>query len=145
VIRFSFDEFCIQHIPRHENCRAKDLTQGASGYNVQNKNFHVEAKPMLGGEKNLLYTEPDGLTATPTGLTATPTGLTATRCNQTAARANQAATQAGPTARTQGAAALRSRNWNMLKKIGGSRLLIICKIQARRSTKVFGVLLSSFL
>jgi hypothetical protein len=25
VIKFIFDEFCIHHIPRHENCRANDL------------------------------------------------------------------------------------------------------------------------
>jgi ribonuclease HI len=25
VIKFNFDEFCIHHIPRHENCRANDL------------------------------------------------------------------------------------------------------------------------
>jgi ribonuclease HI len=34
VIKFSFDEFCICHIPRYENCRANDLAQMASGYNV---------------------------------------------------------------------------------------------------------------
>jgi ribonuclease HI len=34
VIKFSFDEFCIHHIPRHENCRANDLAQGASANNV---------------------------------------------------------------------------------------------------------------
>jgi ribonuclease HI len=79
VIKFSFNEFCIHHIPRHENCRANDLAQGASGCNVQSKNFHVEAKPMLRGEKILLYTEPDSLTATPTSLTATQSGLTATQ------------------------------------------------------------------
>jgi hypothetical protein len=28
---------------------------------------HIEAKSMFGGEKILLYTEPDGLTATPIG------------------------------------------------------------------------------
>jgi ribonuclease HI len=26
VIKFNFDVFCIHHIPRHENCRANDLT-----------------------------------------------------------------------------------------------------------------------
>jgi hypothetical protein len=31
VIKFNFDEFCIHHIPRHENCRANNLAQGASG------------------------------------------------------------------------------------------------------------------
>jgi ribonuclease HI len=30
VVKFNFDEFCIHHIPRHENCRANDLVQGAS-------------------------------------------------------------------------------------------------------------------
>jgi hypothetical protein len=131
VIKSSFVEFCIHHIPRHENCRANDLSQGASSYNVQGKNFHVEVKLVLGGETILLYTEPNGLTATPAGLTATQIG--------------QTTTQAGLTTRTQGAAALRSQNWNKLKKIGGSRLLIICEIQAKRSTKVFDVSLSSLL
>jgi ribonuclease HI len=28
VIKFSFDEFCIHHISRHENCRANDLAKG---------------------------------------------------------------------------------------------------------------------
>jgi ribonuclease HI len=37
VINFSFDEFCIHHIPRHENSQANDLAQGAFGYNVQRK------------------------------------------------------------------------------------------------------------
>jgi hypothetical protein len=82
VIKFSFDEFFIHHIPRHKNCRDNNLAQGASGYDVQSKNFHVEAKPMLRGEKILLYIEPDGLTATPAGLTATQT---ITRCGQTTA------------------------------------------------------------
>jgi ribonuclease HI len=79
VIKLNFDEFCIHHIPRHENHRDNDLAQGASGYNVQDKNFHVQAKPVLGGEEILLYTEPDGLTATPSGLTATQTDQTITR------------------------------------------------------------------
>jgi hypothetical protein len=131
VIKFNFDEFCIHHIPRHENCLVNDLAKWASGYNVQSKNFHVEAKPMLGSEEIMFYTEPEGLTATSAGLTATQTG--------------QITTQASPIARTQVVAVLRSWNRNMLKKIGGSRLLIICEIQARRSTKVFVVLLSSLL
>jgi ribonuclease HI len=25
VIKFHFDEFCIHHIPKHENCQANDL------------------------------------------------------------------------------------------------------------------------
>jgi ribonuclease HI len=28
VIKFNFDEFCLHHIPRHENCRANYLAQG---------------------------------------------------------------------------------------------------------------------
>jgi hypothetical protein len=74
VINFSFDEFCIHHIPRHENSQANDLAQGAFGYNVQRKKIQIEAKPMFGGEKILLYTEPNGLTATLVGLTATQVG-----------------------------------------------------------------------
>jgi ribonuclease HI len=34
VIKFNFDEFSIHLIPRHENYRANNLAQGASGYNV---------------------------------------------------------------------------------------------------------------
>jgi hypothetical protein len=79
VIKFSFNEFCIHHIPRHENRRANDLAQGASGYNVQSKIVHIEAKPMFKGEKILLYIEPDGLTAMPAGVTGTQVGQTATR------------------------------------------------------------------
>jgi ribonuclease HI len=102
VINFSFDEFCIHHIPRHENSRANDLAQGASGYNVQSKIIHIEPKPMFGGEKNLLYTEPDSLTATPVGPTATQVGKTATRRNQTTTPADLITVQASPTARTPG-------------------------------------------
>jgi hypothetical protein len=76
VIKLNFDEFCIHHIPIHENRRANNLAQGASGYNVQGKNFHVEAKPVLGCEEILLYTEPNGLTTTPVGLTTTQTDQT---------------------------------------------------------------------
>jgi hypothetical protein len=53
---------------------------------VQRKKFHVEVKPMLKGEKILLYIEPDGLTAT--------------RHDQIAAQDGRTTTQAGPTART---------------------------------------------
>jgi hypothetical protein len=105
---------------------------------VQSKNFHVEAKPMLGDEEILLCIEPDGLTATTAGLTTTQTG-------QTTAQAGQIATQAGLTAGTQGAVTLQSRDWDVVQKIRGSQLLIIYEIQVRRSTKVFGVSLSSLL
>jgi hypothetical protein len=81
VIKFNFDKFCIHHIPRHENCRANDLAQGASGYNVQSKNFHVKAKPVLEDERIMLYIEPDSLTTTTTGLTATQAGQTVGRSN----------------------------------------------------------------
>jgi ribonuclease HI len=77
VIKFNFDKFCIHHVPRHENCRANNLVQGASGYNVRSKNFHVEAKPMLRSNKLILFcTEPDGPTTMPAGLTATQIGQT---------------------------------------------------------------------
>jgi hypothetical protein len=66
---------------------------------VQSKNFHVEAKPMLGGEKILVYIEPDGLTAMLAGLTATQTGQTTTRHSQTTAQASQTTTHIGPIAR----------------------------------------------
>jgi ribonuclease HI len=41
-----FDEFSIHHIYRHENSKANDLTQQASGYNVSNKNFSITKKLM---------------------------------------------------------------------------------------------------
>jgi hypothetical protein len=87
VTKFNFDEFCIHHIPRHENCRANDLAQGASDYNVQSKNFHVKAKPVLEYKRIMLRTGPDGLTATTAGMTATQTGQTTTRRGQTTAQA----------------------------------------------------------
>jgi hypothetical protein len=143
VIKFNFDNFCIHHIPKHENCRANDLAQGASSYNVESKNFHVKAKLMLGGEKILLCTEPDGLTATPAGLTATQTGQTTTRRGQTTEQASQTATHAGQTARTQGG------NSSSVSESGhveeDLRKPIICEIQARRLTKLFGISLSSLL
>jgi hypothetical protein len=84
MIKFNFDEFCIHQIRRHENCRSNNLAQGASGYNIQSKNFHVEAKSMLGSEATLCYTEPGGPTAMLVGLTAAQTGQTATQASQTA-------------------------------------------------------------
>jgi ribonuclease HI len=36
-----FDEFSIHHVYRHENSKANDLAQQASGYNVSNKNFSI--------------------------------------------------------------------------------------------------------
>jgi ribonuclease HI len=41
-----FDKFSIHHIYRHENSKANDLAQPASGYNVSNKNFSIIRKPM---------------------------------------------------------------------------------------------------
>jgi hypothetical protein len=118
VIKFNFDKFCIHHIPRHENCQANNLVQGASGYNVQSKNFHVEAKPMLGREEILFRTEPDGSTATPASLTATQISQTPARVVRPPPR------PVGPT-EYKGAAARRSQDSNMLRKIGESQLLII--------------------
>jgi ribonuclease HI len=116
VIKFNFDEFCIHHISRHENCQANNLAQGASGYNVQRKNFHVKEKLMLGSKATLFCIEPDGPITTPAGQTTTQDGQTATQSDQTA--------------RVQGgAAAYRSRDWNMLRMIGESQLLIICEIE----------------
>jgi hypothetical protein len=59
---------------------------------VQSKNFHVEAKSMLGDEKILIYTEPDGLTATMAGLTTTQTGQTTTRHGETTMQVDQTTT-----------------------------------------------------
>jgi ribonuclease HI len=77
VIKINFYEFCIHHIPRHENCQANNLAQGASGYNVRSKNFHIKAKPMLGSKVTLFYIESDGPIATQDGQTATQAGQTA--------------------------------------------------------------------
>jgi hypothetical protein len=132
VIKFNFDEFCIHHISRHENCQANNLAQGAFGYNVQRKNFHVKEKLMLGSKATLFCIEPDGPITTPAGQTTTQDG--------------QTATQSGQTARVQGgAASYRSWDWNMLRMIGESQLLIICEIEAKKLTKIFGVLLSCLL
>jgi hypothetical protein len=60
---------------------------------VQSKNFHVEAKSMLGSEEIMFYTKPSGLTTTSARLTTTQT------C-QTAVQADQTTTQAGSIART---------------------------------------------
>jgi hypothetical protein len=43
-----FDEFVIYHVPREENSKANALTQQASGYNVQKRNFQ-ERKSMFSG------------------------------------------------------------------------------------------------
>jgi ribonuclease HI len=48
-----FDEFSIHHIYRHENSKANDLAQQASGYNVSNKNFSIIRKPMCMHVQNL--------------------------------------------------------------------------------------------
>jgi hypothetical protein len=45
--------------------------------NVRSKNFHVEAKPMLGSKTILFRTKPDGPTGTPASQTATQVGQTA--------------------------------------------------------------------
>jgi ribonuclease HI len=42
VIKFSFNEFCIHHIPRHENCRANDLVQGHLVIMCKEKNFMLK-------------------------------------------------------------------------------------------------------
>ena len=55
-----FKDFSIHHIARHESCKANDLAQGASGYVIQNKKFHVKQKPMLTDVEILLYTGIDG-------------------------------------------------------------------------------------
>jgi ribonuclease HI len=41
-----FDEFSIYHIYRHENSKANDLAQQASGYNVSNKYFSITKKQL---------------------------------------------------------------------------------------------------
>jgi ribonuclease HI len=83
-----FDEFFIHHIYRHENSKANNLAQQASGYNVSNKNFSITKKSMCMHVQNMflsvLGAEIDltgstvGLTGVPDvqiGLTDTPTDL----------------------------------------------------------------------
>jgi ribonuclease HI len=48
-----FDEFSIHDIYRHENSKANDLAQQASGYNVSNKNFSITKRPMCMHVQNL--------------------------------------------------------------------------------------------
>jgi ribonuclease HI len=48
-----FDEFPIQHIYRHENSKANDLAQQASGYNVSSQNFSITKKAMCAHVQNL--------------------------------------------------------------------------------------------
>jgi hypothetical protein len=76
-----FDEFSIQHIYRHENSKANDLAQQASGYNVSNKNFSITKKLMCVHVQNMFLSvlgTDTGLTGVPdiqTDLTNTPTSL----------------------------------------------------------------------
>jgi ribonuclease HI len=84
-----FDEFSIHHVYMHENSKANDLAQQASGSNVSNKNFSITKKSMcvhvqnmflsvLGADTGLIGGTV-GLTGVPdiqTSLTDTPTGLT---------------------------------------------------------------------
>jgi hypothetical protein len=77
-----FDEFSIHHIYRHENSKANDLTQQASGYNVSNKNFSIIRKSVcmhvqnislsVLGTQVILIDSTIGLTSVPD----TQTGLT---------------------------------------------------------------------
>jgi ribonuclease HI len=85
-----FDEFSIHHIYRHENSKANDLAQQASGYNVSSKNFNITKKPMCAHVQNMeslsILSAETGLTSSSTvltglsgaqiGLTDRPTGLT---------------------------------------------------------------------
>ena len=43
----SFNEFTIRHIYRHENYRANDLAQRASGYNINKNYFGFGEEPVL--------------------------------------------------------------------------------------------------
>jgi hypothetical protein len=42
----TLDYFSIAHISRHENCRANELAQQASGYHVHHGVFYISLEPM---------------------------------------------------------------------------------------------------
>jgi ribonuclease HI len=67
-----FDEFSIHHVYRHDNSKANDLTQQASGYNVSNKNFSITKTLMCVLVQNLFLS----VLGTDTGLTSGTVGLT---------------------------------------------------------------------
>jgi ribonuclease HI len=78
-----FDEFSIHRIYRHENSKANDLAQQASGYNVSNKNFSITKNPMCANVQNLESlsvlggeTGQTGLPGAQTSLIDPPTGQT---------------------------------------------------------------------
>jgi hypothetical protein len=68
-----FDDFTIHHIYRHENSKANDLAQQASGYNVSSKNFNITKKSMCAHVQNL---ESLSVLSTKTDLTDSSIGLT---------------------------------------------------------------------
>jgi hypothetical protein len=51
------DEFVIYHVPREENPKANALTQQASGYNVQKRNFQ-ERKSVFGEAEGYVLEDP---------------------------------------------------------------------------------------
>jgi hypothetical protein len=70
-----FDKFSIHHIYRHENSKANDLAQQASGYNVSNKNFSITKKPMCMHVQNMFLSvlgAKIGLTDSTVSLTSVP-------------------------------------------------------------------------
>jgi ribonuclease HI len=42
----TLDSFSIAHVSRHENCRANELAQQASGYHVHHSVFYISQEPM---------------------------------------------------------------------------------------------------
>jgi hypothetical protein len=42
----TFAKFKIWHIPRHENQKANMLAQQASGYDIGERNFHIQERTM---------------------------------------------------------------------------------------------------
>ena len=45
-IIYTLDYFNIAHISRHDNWRANELEQRASGYHVDHGMFHISQRPM---------------------------------------------------------------------------------------------------
>jgi ribonuclease HI len=67
------DDFSIHYIYWHENSKANDLAQQASGYNVSSKNFSITKKPMFAHVQNL---ESLSVLNAETSLADSSTGLT---------------------------------------------------------------------
>ena len=59
----SFDELNIRHISIHENCRANNLAQDASGYQIKRGRFHNSKSPINGVAPSSQVTDRPGYIA----------------------------------------------------------------------------------